>query len=167
LRTTNWKDIAELVGIAAIVASLVFVGMQMKQSQQLALAESAQIMRANGIELASLQTQHIDVWIRGNSGEKLEGEDLEIYRILFTQVQNQWFFNWLALDSIGTDFESIAPGSFARYLQQNPGAEAEWTLRTGPADTSPVSVNSAGAFPAFVSEVQAELDRLKNSAGQR
>jgi hypothetical protein len=167
LRTTNWKDIAELVGIAAIVASLVFVGMQMKQSQQLAFAESVQMMRANGIEQASLQTQHIGVWIRGNSGEKLEGEDLEIYKILFTQIQNQWFFNWLALDSIGTDFESVGPRSFARYLQRNPGAKAEWTLRTGPTDTSPVSVNSAGQFPAFVLEVQAELDQLQNGAGQR
>ena len=30
----NWKDIAELVGVAAIVASLLFVGMQLKQTQQ-------------------------------------------------------------------------------------------------------------------------------------
>jgi len=42
LKTTNWKDIAELIGIAAIVASLVFVGMQMKQSQEIALSVANQ-----------------------------------------------------------------------------------------------------------------------------
>ena len=29
----RWKDIAELIGIAAIVASLVFVGLQMQQTE--------------------------------------------------------------------------------------------------------------------------------------
>lgn len=33
MQSTNWKDIAELVGIAVIVASLVFVGMQMRQDR--------------------------------------------------------------------------------------------------------------------------------------
>jgi len=39
LKDTNWKDVAELIGIAAIVASLVFVGMQMRQDRVHARAE--------------------------------------------------------------------------------------------------------------------------------
>lgn len=35
---TSWKDVAELTGIAAIVASLVFVGLEMRQSQDIAVA---------------------------------------------------------------------------------------------------------------------------------
>ena len=62
MKSNNWKDIAELVGISAIVASLVFVGMQMEQSQQLAFADSALAMSANRIEEGSLQADHIDVW---------------------------------------------------------------------------------------------------------
>jgi len=38
MKKSNWKDIVELVGIASIVASLLFVGMQMKQSQKIAIA---------------------------------------------------------------------------------------------------------------------------------
>ena len=38
----DWKDIAELVGIAAIVASLIFVGLQMRQSHEIALSEAHQ-----------------------------------------------------------------------------------------------------------------------------
>lgn len=34
----DWKSVAELVGIAAIVGSLIFVGLQMKQSHEIALA---------------------------------------------------------------------------------------------------------------------------------
>jgi hypothetical protein len=34
----GWKDIAELIGIGAIVASLIFVGMEMRQAQRIAIA---------------------------------------------------------------------------------------------------------------------------------
>ncbi len=42
LNHTNWKDIAELIAIVAIVASLIFVGLQLKQGQQIALATQYQ-----------------------------------------------------------------------------------------------------------------------------
>ncbi len=48
MSSTNWKDIAELVGIAAIVASVVFVGLQMRQSHEIALAEIYQA-RTNAV----------------------------------------------------------------------------------------------------------------------
>jgi hypothetical protein len=50
MQRTNWKDIAELVGIAAIVASLIFVGLQMKQSQEIALSAAYQARTATLVE---------------------------------------------------------------------------------------------------------------------
>jgi hypothetical protein len=38
MKQTNWKDISELLGMAAIISSLVFVGMELRQSQQIAIA---------------------------------------------------------------------------------------------------------------------------------
>jgi len=38
----KWKEIAELVGMAAIVASLIFVGYQLKQDHEIAIAEAYQ-----------------------------------------------------------------------------------------------------------------------------
>jgi hypothetical protein len=46
MKMSDWKDTAELIGIAAIVASLIFVGLQMKQSQDIAIADQYQ-ERAN------------------------------------------------------------------------------------------------------------------------
>lgn len=40
LKSGDWKSIAELIGIAAIVASLIFVGLQMRQSQDIALSQT-------------------------------------------------------------------------------------------------------------------------------
>jgi hypothetical protein len=39
VKPKDWKNIAELAGIAAIVASLIFVGLQMKQEQEIAYSE--------------------------------------------------------------------------------------------------------------------------------
>jgi hypothetical protein len=42
LNRANWKDVAELVGIGAIVLSLIFVGFQIKQSHEIAMAAQYQ-----------------------------------------------------------------------------------------------------------------------------
>lgn len=39
MKPNNWKGTAELIGIAAIVVSLVFVGTQIRQDQDIALAQ--------------------------------------------------------------------------------------------------------------------------------
>jgi hypothetical protein len=50
LKAENWKTIAEFVGIAAIVASLIFVGLQMKQAQEIAIAAQYQERANTSIE---------------------------------------------------------------------------------------------------------------------
>jgi hypothetical protein len=42
MKFNDWKNVAELIGIAAIVASLIFVGLQLKQSQEIAIADQYQ-----------------------------------------------------------------------------------------------------------------------------
>ena len=39
MKETGWKDIVELIGIVAIVASLIFVGLQLKQSHEIASSQ--------------------------------------------------------------------------------------------------------------------------------
>jgi len=38
------KNLAEFVGVIAIVASLIFVGLQLRQSQEIALAEKSMLI---------------------------------------------------------------------------------------------------------------------------
>ena len=58
MKENSWKDIAELIGIAAIVASLIFVGLQMKQSQDIALAAQYQARTDTIVNLYSENKQH-------------------------------------------------------------------------------------------------------------
>jgi hypothetical protein len=42
MKKTDWKATAELIGIAAIVASLIFVGLELRQSHRIAIASQYQ-----------------------------------------------------------------------------------------------------------------------------
>lgn len=53
MQSANWKTTAELVGMAAIVASLIFVGLQMKQAQEIAIAAQYQERANTAIEYYS------------------------------------------------------------------------------------------------------------------
>ena len=43
MKNASWKDIAEVFGFAAIVASLIFVGLELRQSQRIAVAAQYQV----------------------------------------------------------------------------------------------------------------------------
>jgi len=66
MKNMNWKNAVEFAGIAAIVMSLVFVGLQLRQSQEIALAaqyqaraEAAQnmfmSMQESGVSISAIQ----------------------------------------------------------------------------------------------------------------
>lgn len=57
MKKNDWKSIAELVGIAAVVASLVFVGLQLEQSQEIAIAEQYQNRSDSTLEYWTAMTQ--------------------------------------------------------------------------------------------------------------
>jgi hypothetical protein len=58
MKKEELKAVAELIGIAAIVASLIFVGLQMKQSQDIAIAEQYQARSTAASEYV--------LWLAGN-----------------------------------------------------------------------------------------------------
>ena len=69
MSTPNWKGTAEFVGVIAIVGSLIFVGLQIKQEQEIALAEINLSLLASGIELNIAIGENAEVWAIGNAGK--------------------------------------------------------------------------------------------------
>jgi len=95
VKTTNWKDTAELIGITAIVASLVFVGLQMKQSQDIAIAAQYQA-RADAAQnmIMSLQESGTSLVGRKRISEMTPFERYtaeNVNRWAWTQSDNLYF----------------------------------------------------------------------------
>ena len=58
MKPFNWRDSTEIVGIIAIVGGLVFVGMQLRQSQEIAIASQYQERASTAVEYYSSQMQN-------------------------------------------------------------------------------------------------------------
>ena len=71
MKSLSWKSLAELIGMAAIVGSLIFVGLQIRQEQVIALSELNLSLLASQIELNNSISDNADIWVRGNAGEEL------------------------------------------------------------------------------------------------
>jgi hypothetical protein len=82
MKDTNWKDIAELIGIVAIVASLVFVGMQMQQDRVHARAElgadSFSNLASLSLELTSGEFAPVFAKAIEQPGELTTAEQLQV-----------------------------------------------------------------------------------------
>ena len=82
-RLMNWKTYAELIGLLAIVASLIFVGLELRQSHQIALAAQYQARTDAGREYFyrsldsdyRLETQATDLQVWDWSAIVLTDED--------------------------------------------------------------------------------------------
>jgi len=55
MKKPNWRDLTEIFGHIAIVASLIFVGLQMNQSQEIAIASQYQERASTAVEYYGAQ----------------------------------------------------------------------------------------------------------------
>ena len=136
----NWKEIIEVVGIVAIVASLLFVGQQLRLDRQIAQNESWFLYVDNQIALSQLITEHVDIWTNGLSGADLSPSD----RVKFNQ---------------------IAYAVETKYL----GRYARSTVGLRPGSANALALEFAHDLHAHVGLRQAVLgkwDRMKKAAGR-
>jgi hypothetical protein len=161
LKSAGWKDVAELIGIGAIVVSLVFVVLQLKQSQDIVVAELRQARESSNVELNSLITSHPDIWVRGNSGEELSRNEKAVYRRLIEALHWSHWTTWRRNLQFGQDVpREIAIADFAGYLHQNPGALMVWIEYVDDRESTRKQLVSNYDENRFISAVNADLDRL-------
>ena len=91
MRSNNWKDVAELVGIAAIVASLVFVGVQLQQDREIAEAQIHLGATANVAAITQSIADNQSVWRRGLVGEDLTPDERATFNAIARAIYQRHF----------------------------------------------------------------------------
>ncbi len=167
-KSLNWKDIAELIGIAAIVASLIFVGLQMRQTQRIALTEMDLNIMGAEFNSRSAIYDFPEVWAKGNAGDALEPSEAVIYQTLITDYNTLQFFKFSTAHAL-TGNADLTPASMdtAGFLYENPGARREWeSLRAKyKRYRNPHQSNEyTSRFEQAVREDLAALDKMNDSA---
>jgi hypothetical protein len=126
----TFNEVAELVGIVAIVASLVFVGLEMRQSQNIALAEIEAAFVAASIEIESLISDNSEVWARGIADERLDDSSAAIFESILVALSNRnWSMQYQMrlLDRSEDADQNIH--RFAAFLHRRPGLRRAWAER--------------------------------------
>lgn len=121
----GWRETIEMLGIVSIVGSLIFVGLELNQAQQVALNESGYYIVDSGVERANVVNAHPDIWAKGNAGEELSREELVIYD---NQLLVAWaiaFWTTQTSRRLGSNLD-VSLHDFASFLHRNPGARSTW-----------------------------------------
>ena len=154
----------QLVGMAAVVASLVFVGLQIKQSDEIAMVELLDNAAIRNIELSTLRANHADVWHKACLGDDLSPSEKAIAaNIYFSYLQNNWNA-WIRVRATGYGpaqpnyLTDTVAANLHRYSGLRKIAESyrDWRTNNSALD----AVNSQIYQDAIVNRL-AELERLE------
>ena len=149
----NWRVVAELVGLVAIVGSLLFVGIQLRQEQTIALAEINQSAVESYVGVNAFIAEHAGVLVRSNAGDQLTDAEALIMNRIVHSLHIKFRIEAAMRKSLG-DSEDMAPKLFAMFLHNNPGAFRVW-LELSEEEEEQYSLLSGGSI--YVSDFRAEV----------
>ena len=116
-------DWLQVIGIAAVVASLIFVGLQIKQSDEIALAEVLESVAARAIEERTLIAAHAETWQKACLGEELTAEERLIAASLYMNYLQNNFNSWVRFQEtgIGGTGSQFLIDAYAANIHRYPG----------------------------------------------
>lgn len=156
----NWKDTAELVGIAAIVASLVFVGLELQQSQRIAIAEQEGAQVIERIERDAFLSAHAELIAKLNAGDEVsEAEQIQVNMVIDV-IYGHAFFSYRRWDYLDHPAVAAPARHLAKFLNENPGLRDSFLrqLEVSLTQNEFLGVNpSQSAIRNFLNDVKGNL----------
>ena len=130
-KSIDGKDIAELIGVVAIVASLIFVGLQLRQDRVVARAEATQSSESSATEVNTMIAEYAGVWLKGRNDETLSETELIIMRRLVDTLYRRARYTAQMRRQLGIGGQAKASlQDLAVLLHENPGAKRIWESLT-------------------------------------
>jgi len=159
MKEKNWKDIVELIGIAAIVGSLIFVGLQVRQDQQIAIAATFSTAIEATSNLASLIETNSETWKKGLDGGELSAADEIEFLAMVAAVEAFQLNMYIRFDrlEIGDAERSYRTYAYAIYL--HPGLRKAFLNKVDFLAARDESFDGASRSP-FHQSVASYLDHL-------
>ena len=165
MNTAKLHDWLQVVGIFAVVASLIFVGLQMRQDRNIAFVDSM-VSRSEVIsDLADLIGNNQAIWIAGLNGDELSAADEATFHAMNEAVESYFVSIWRRIAALGGDISAESTtGDYAYAVYTHKGLRQAWNkqLVYWSARDSALEVDTAGR--RFRDSVNAHLARLDREA---
>ena len=114
------NDWMQVIGIFAVVVSLVFVGLQIRQDQDIAIVDSMPIRFEHAELLANLVEENRDIWVAGLDGDELSKEDFAVFAAIAEVLEQHYLHLYVRFLRIGPLTPESASRDCAYALYQNP-----------------------------------------------
>jgi len=164
VKHSTWRETAELVGIFAILASLIFVALQLRQEQVLTLSEMRASMVANSVAINNSIIENANIWVRGNEGQELSPVEQAAYDRLVLNVNDYYFQVRQTFLVIEPEWETHILTDFAGFLYDHPGAYQSWINREHKMNAHRHSVDpSEEVGTEWVEAIESKLAILKQN----
>ena len=154
MKSTSWKDVAELIGIAAIVASLVFVGQEIKQSREIARLEWTGVLTAEQIALDTLLADNADIWRKGCAGSDLSSVEQTVFTRQFSSFHHFAFVRRIRVNVglTGANPHFVSK-EYAKNIHRYPGFRRMWVhWKSSRIETAAPLVDGILGFPEEVDQ---------------
>jgi hypothetical protein len=129
MNNRNIRDWLEGIGIIAVVASLIFVGLQVRQERKIAIVETFSNRTEFTLELANLISANREVWTAGLAGKELSPEDFAVFGAIAQSVESYYMYRFARDYQIGTGSPDVDAQKFAYVLYLYPGLREIWVAK--------------------------------------
>ena len=120
-------DWIQIVGLFAVVASLVFVGYEVRISGQDAVSSTLLADNEVIVAVESLVIDNADTWLRGCRGDELAPTEQLIFTRIYQAYAFTNFLRWMGdVRGVGAGREDISIDNMAMLLYRSPGLHREW-----------------------------------------
>jgi hypothetical protein len=165
----DWRKIIELVGVLALVMSLIFVGLQMKQTNDVAFMELDSAMVGIRVDIAELIATNSEVWARGTAGEELTASEYAVFNETISAMNTRLVVMEAHASQLGRDdIADLIRRDWAAFLHQNPGARRAWLSREDNLiKYRRLAAPHAADFAGWRDSIQSELAILDKAVEQQ
>jgi hypothetical protein len=121
----NLRTSVEALGLIAVVASLLFLAMEIRQSRQIGRSEASFGVVETVQQIRESILANTDVWIRGCRGDDLDDVERAQFAQLFRGYTQRTYFIWLASQDSILGLDGATPANlYAANYHRYPGFAA-------------------------------------------
>ena len=149
-----------MVGMAAIFASLLFVGLQMRQDQRIALAESYGVLASSAAQVAELMEGKGELWRKGlDAAELSQGEQIE-FEALVHAVGSTFIMDWNREMQLGTNNPEATIRDYAIAVHSHAGLQHYFESRIARISHTDATFEFPVEYGKFTAKIAAQLEYL-------
>ena len=164
---TRMKDWLEILGISAVVASLIFVGLQMKQDRKIATADSYAGVVDSTLYVAELIADRSELWRRGLDGGELSVDEQIQFNVLADAVEQTFATGWQRAIELGIGDAETEVRDYAIALHSHPGLLAYFASVQARYETTDAAFDLPPDYGRFGGLVRERLAYLEDNSVAR